>query len=203
MSSHLFFWEAATIPPQERHQGILNPKYSIIATIIFILISILIIITDINFSIKSSLLALWIILSARALVVDLHHTILPNIYTALLFALGLGWVAFGFGVSWLEAGLGVLAGAVLPLLLWASAKLLRQPAVLGGGDVKFLLVMGLWLGPLHLCWALVLATILTLPLLIIPKARPLPMGPGLILATSIFLAHGSGIESWLIKLFFT
>lgn len=74
---------------------------------------------------------------------------------------------------------------------------------IGGGDVKFGLVMGLWLGALNSLVALLLgfysAALFILPLMVINKIgrkSQIPFGPFLIASTFIAQLFGSEIVDW-------
>lgn len=75
-----------------------------------------------------------------AAISDLRHNIIPNSVHVALFVLWTGWVLSGADVLvWqsLAIGIGIfLVGAVL-----------FHFGQMGGGDVKFLTVLGIWAGP--------------------------------------------------------
>ncbi len=81
-----------------------------------------------------------ICLLALAAVIDARQRRIPNWLTFGLLLAGLGRaLAFGGGGSFGHAVLGMLAGAALPLVLYAISAL-------GGGDVKLLAAIGAWVG---------------------------------------------------------
>lgn len=75
-----------------------------------------------------------------AAISDLRGNIIPNSANVALFVLWTGWVLSGADVQvWYALGIGVgifLLGAVL-----------FHFGQMGGGDVKFLTVLGIWAGP--------------------------------------------------------
>lgn len=75
-----------------------------------------------------------------AAISDLRSNIIPNSANVCLFVLWTGWVLSGADVQvWYALGIGVgifLLGAVL-----------FHFGQMGGGDVKFLTVLGIWAGP--------------------------------------------------------
>lgn len=78
---------------------------------------------------------------------DLARQRIPNWLTLSGLLLGLLWHSLterGAGLVWSLEGLGV---AGLALVLWAVKAL-------GAGDVKLLGVVGVWMGPVFLLWAL-------------------------------------------------
>jgi prepilin peptidase CpaA len=78
---------------------------------------------------------------ALAAIIDVRVRRIPNWLTFGLLLGGLGRaLAAGGGEGLERAILGVLAGAALPLVLYAISAL-------GGGDVKLLAAVGAWVGP--------------------------------------------------------
>jgi prepilin peptidase CpaA len=77
---------------------------------------------------------------ALAAVIDCRQRRIPNWLTFGLLLGGLGRaLAFGGG-GFGHAVLGMLAGAAIPLVLYAISAL-------GGGDVKLMAAIGAWVGP--------------------------------------------------------
>jgi prepilin peptidase CpaA len=75
-----------------------------------------------------------------AAMIDARQRRIPNWLTFGLMLAGLGRAAaFGSSGSLGHAGLGILAGAGIPLVLYAISAL-------GGGDVKLLAAIGAWVG---------------------------------------------------------
>ena len=78
---------------------------------------------------------------AVAAVIDQRQRRIPNWLTFGLLLGGLGRsLCFGTPGSFGHAVLGMLAGAAIPLVLYAISAL-------GGGDVKLLAAIGSWVGP--------------------------------------------------------
>jgi prepilin peptidase CpaA len=78
---------------------------------------------------------------AIAALIDAQQRRIPNWLTFGLLLGGLGKaLAFGGAGSFESALLGMLAGAAMPLVLYAISAL-------GGGDVKLLAAIGAWMGP--------------------------------------------------------
>jgi len=77
---------------------------------------------------------------ALAAVIDARQRRIPNWLTFGLLLGGLGRaLALGGGAGFGHAVLGMLAGAAIPLVLYAISAL-------GGGDVKLLAAIGAWVG---------------------------------------------------------
>ncbi|WP_291632503.1 A24 family peptidase [Clostridium sp.] len=117
--------------------------------------------------------------------IDIEHQIIPN--KIIIFTLVIG-VLFSFidNISFMSAVGGMLLGGGLMLLL------ALVPGSLGGGDIKLMFVLGIFLGPKGALFALLLAFIIAsiisiLLLLFKIKKRKdyIPFGP--------FLALGSFI----------
>ena len=131
--------------------------------------------------------------------IDMDHFILPNII--LLFGL-IAFVpltVFLPFISWRDSFLGAFVGAVPLLILF----LLTKGRGMGPGDVKFMGVIGLYLG-----WKLSLLTlflsfilggifgILLLATRIKDKTDAIPFGPWIALAAFISMYWGRNIISW-------
>jgi prepilin peptidase CpaA len=78
---------------------------------------------------------------AAAAVIDNRHRRIPNWLTFGLLLGGLGRaLCFGGTGSFIHSAQGMLAGALIPLVLYSISAL-------GGGDVKLLAAVGSWVGP--------------------------------------------------------
>lgn len=135
--------------------------------------------------------------------IDMDHFILPNIILLFgLIAFVLLTVFLPF-ISWRDSFLGAFVGAVPLLILF----LLTKGRGMGPGDVKFMGVIGLYLG-----WKLSLLTlflsfilggifgILLLATRIKDKTDAIPFGPWIALAAFISMYWGSDIISWYLGL---
>ena len=91
-------------------------------------------------SIQGAILLVGAGIVSWAAISDLRSNIIPNAANVALFVLWTGWVISGANAQiWPSLGIGIgifLLGAVL-----------FHFGQMGGGDVKFLTVMGIWAGP--------------------------------------------------------
>lgn len=127
-------------------------------------------------------------------VIDLEHMILPDQLNVVLAIVGVGFVAAG-AYSMPEAAMHIAAGAILfSGLLFALGRMIgywKKKDALGLGDVKFMAVAGLWLGP----WAIVPFLIMSgvtgvifgVVWKIITGSDKFPFGPALIITFWILL----------------
>lgn len=133
------------------------------------------------------LLALATLLLARQLVLDLCHETLLDIYNLPLALLGLLWAGvYGVGLTQSLLG-GVLGFGVSLGLSWIISRVKPGLSGLGGGDVKLLGLMGLWLGPLGLLLAFMLGNFINLAVALMFNRSSLPQGPGLIIGLWVML----------------
>lgn len=102
-----------------------------------------------------------------------------------------------------------LIGVALSFGFFYLLALISNGKWIGGGDVKFGLVIGLWLGAIKSVVALLLAfygaALFVLPLLLFNKINrktPIPFGPFLITGTFIAMLSGHEIIEWYKSLFF-
>ena len=114
---------------------------------------------------------------------DLAHRRIPNWLTLSGLLLGLLWHAITGGGPDLVFALEGLGVAGLTVILWMAKAL-------GAGDVKLLGVIGVWMGPVFLLWAL-LGTIfagglLALALVVIRRTRVgrMPLAPAVALGAA-------------------
>jgi len=89
-------------------------------------------------------LGLAVVLLAEA-VIDFEHGIIPDALQFVAVGLGLVWLALNG--AWLIGLAGAACGLGIGLVLRYGFRALRGRHGLGLGDVKFLGVAGLWLGP--------------------------------------------------------
>lgn len=131
--------------------------------------------------------------------IDLESYLLPDVLTLPCAVFGLLFSVMGFTDVDLEGAiLGGFVGFLVPWLIAKAYFLIKRADGLGGGDVKLLMVMGIWSGwtavftSLFLASILGLCTILTTNLMykrIYDFSQPVPFGPFLIgayFAISIF-----------------
>lgn len=135
--------------------------------------------------------ALAITLYVLALV-DLKTLTLPNIGVAVaaFFCLLLGWLSHDLPIN-------LVIAAVIGLALFGLAqgmKHVRGRTMLGGGDIKLIAALSLWLGP-DICLALALGSVLGLLQVWLFPARPglIAFGPAIIASALIM---GLCIRPW-------
>ena len=119
--------------------------------------------------------------------IDVRWFVLPDLITFPLLILGFGCAYFvGVPVTVEQAFFGAVVGFVLPVIasLPFAAK---YPDALGGGDVKFLAVVGAWLGVEKMLYTIVLSCILFTIYAIIKRQREGAYGPAIALAALIML----------------
>jgi leader peptidase (prepilin peptidase)/N-methyltransferase len=117
--------------------------------------------------------------------IDIDYRIIPN--KLIIFTLAMG-VTFSFidNISFMNAVVGMLLGGGLMLIL------ALVPGALGGGDIKLMFVLGIFLGAkgvlVALFLAFVIASVISILLLlfkIVKRKDHIPFGPFLALGTFI------------------
>ncbi len=109
----------------------------------------------------------------------------------------------GWADALLHLAAGVAYGALLLLLSLAMDRLLKKET-LGGGDVKLLAVIGLYLGFVQTLFALILACIIGLAQALITGKRrgaAFPFGPALAAAAALMLFFGAPLAAWYLGLY--
>lgn len=103
----------------------------------------------------------------------------------------------------LHIAAGVVYGGAILLLSLLLDRLLKKES-LGGGDVKLLAVIGLYLGFLQTLFALIFACILGLLQSLLTGRRrdaAFPFGPALSLGAALTLFFGGALAAWYLGLF--
>ena len=138
-------------------------------------------------------------LMVAIIVIDLRHMIIPDKLNAALAALGIMvLVVYGFFEPWhltKAAMLSSVSGAffffVTAYLIALGAFAVLKKQALGGGDIKFFAVAGLWLGaavlPVFMMLAGILGCIFGLGMKIAFKKDVFPFGPALITAFIVLI----------------
>ncbi len=109
----------------------------------------------------------------------------------------------GWADALLHLAAGVAYGALLLLLSLAMDRLLKKET-LGGGDVKLLAVIGLYLGFLPTLFALILACFIGLGQAVASgrvHGKAFPFGPALSAAAALMLFFGAALSDWYLGLF--
>lgn len=113
--------------------------------------------------------------------IDSRLLLLPDIITYPLLILGFGFACFGGGILPVESFIGAAAGYILPT---AAAMFLvwKHKDAFGGGDVKYLAVIGAWLGLEKLLYVIIGACIIFAVYALAARKRAGAFGPALALA---------------------
>lgn len=136
-------------------------------------------------------------------VIDLEHWLLPFAITIPMTVVGLaGALFFGLRPA-ADALIGLVVGASIFLIMLVGGKFLFKKEAMGGGDVVFGAMAGVFLGwkavLLMVFVASFLGTIVAFGLLVSGKdlqGRMMPFGPFLALALVICIFAGDSIIGW-------
>lgn len=123
---------------------------------------------------------------------------------ALLWLVTLPFLWDGWKDALAHIAAGLVYGGALLLLSLAMDRILKKES-LGGGDVKLLAVIGLYLGFLPTLFALILGCILGLLQAVLSGktgGKTFPFGPALSAAAAALLFVGVQIAEWYMGLFF-
>jgi leader peptidase (prepilin peptidase)/N-methyltransferase len=136
-------------------------------------------------------------------IIDLEHWLLPfalTVPTTIIGILGVVWFDL-HGLA--DSLLGMLAGLALFVALMLGGKFLFKREAMGGGDVVFGMMAGVFLGwkltILMVFLASLLGTLMALALLLSGRdvsGRAVPFGPFLAAATLVCVFVGNDILSW-------
>ncbi|MDD9920045.1 MAG: A24 family peptidase [Alphaproteobacteria bacterium] len=194
----LFWWETRWLDREDIFPTLLPPSFLILSTIICtILIALL------SWQSFSAYWFLFLILG-RLAALDLHYRVLPNIYTIPLFLTGL---VVAYKREFFIQGMASFAftTALLLILILMMRILGKKNVFLGGGDIKLMLAMSVWLSPTLIPWSFWLAGFLMLPFAFYKpyKHHDIPFGPALITSFTLFLFHQEYLENLIYQLFFS
>lgn len=133
------------------------------------------------FPVAGSLIWILIFIAASLLLIEIDWRlmVLPDIITYPLLIVGFGFACFGGGTlipaeSFIGAGVGYALPTLASLLLvW------RNKNVFGGGDIKYLAVIGAWLGVEKLVYVILAACLLFGIYALVRRRRAGAFGPAL------------------------
>lgn len=140
--------------------------------------------------------------------IDLDHSIIPDELVIAGFintAAYLGWLHFveGTPVSLLDHGLGFLIGGGLYLFLAIITR-----GGMGGGDIKLMAMLGLWLGTGGVLWVVLLSSnigavvsLLLMALKIKSRKDFIPFGPFIVVSALLVMLYQSQMTGWLFGLY--
>ena len=145
----------------------------------------------------------WVFLGCLFLLTltDLDAMIIPDgchIVALLAWLAALPFVGMGRGEIITHLIAGVAMGGGLLLISLAMDKIMGRDTM-GGGDIKLMAVVGLYLGPIGALFALVLACVIGLLFHALRRgeeARPFPFGPSIAVATAAMLLFGAPLVAW-------
>ena len=134
--------------------------------------------------------ALFLSLLLVVTMIDLDHLVIPDVISLPGLVIGFFTAAFILPLGWTGSLLGIALGGGILWMLAAVSPYLFGKEGLGGGDIKFLAMIGAFLGWEHVCMTLLLAScagaILGIGLMAfrhMERGQYLPFGP--------FLAAGA------------
>ena len=150
-----------------------------------------------GFTLTTLILALMAVMLLIMIVADLEHYIIPDSVHVVLLPLGVLY-HWQRGTPWDEPLAGFLLASFIGLALHYGYGWIRKKDVLGFGDVKFLAVVGLWLGLAALPFFLFLAGLLGVAFGLIwralTKSPVFPFGPSLAAALFVCVVFPSVID---------
>ncbi|NLJ41899.1 MAG: prepilin peptidase [Clostridiales bacterium] len=133
--------------------------------------------------------------------IDIEHFIIPN--ALVLAGLIIGILSLIIGVSpieWVDALLGLILGGGAILITAILAKLILKKDGMGGGDIKLMAMIGLFMGwrqtGIILLLSVYISFIFIIVMLIFKTKKTgeyLPFGPFIALATVISILYGDQI----------
>lgn len=190
----LFIWEQKTIPEEDMGTGLIAKNNGLKAFFSCLFIFCLSVIIHAPMQPIGSILTISIaLLCARMVSIDLSHLVIPNIYVALLGVLAIIHHSLALPFTWEHFSpyiYGALIGLGLPLLTAFIANLSGEKGMIGGGDIKFMAVAGLWVGSTMVLPFIFCATFIGLILTVFRKdTQEMPMAPALCITLWLFIFY--------------
>lgn len=144
-------------------------------------------------------------------VIDLKHKIIPNVITIPWMFIGLAASSFKLieGMNFKNSIVGLIAcGGGLWIFGGVMSRIIGQEAM-GGGDFKFMAMMGAfvgWIGgAMIIVFASFLGLMVSIPILValrLSRRTQVPFGPFLVVASFIVLTFKNEIINWYINLYY-
>ncbi len=130
--------------------------------------------------------------------IDYEHKLIPNNILIVLFIAGVIYNILNRDLTIMDSGIGFFAASV-PLFLLA----IFTKGGMGGGDIKLMAVIGLFLGWklvwLSLIFGACISSVIGIILLlfrVIKRKDPIPFGPFLAIGSFISMVYGTKIIQW-------
>ncbi|MCA9479336.1 MAG: prepilin peptidase [Nitrospira sp.] len=135
--------------------------------------------------------------------IDWDHQIIPDLITLPGIVVGVLCAGFWLPTGWGNSLMGLLVGGgVLLILAWASPFLFGKEGM-GGGDIKFLAMVGAFLGWKAALLALMIASVVgaccgvaLLLARVMERGQYIPFGPYLALGSLTAMLWGNEIWTW-------
>ena len=135
--------------------------------------------------------------------IDWDHKIIPDVITLPGIVVGFFCASFLLPTGWVNSLIGLLVGGgVLLALAWVSPFLFGKEGI-GGGDIKFLAMVGVFLGWQQAILTLMVGSvvgavvgIILLATKVLKKGQYIPFGPYLALGGLIAVVWGTELWHW-------
>lgn len=154
-----------------------------------------------HFSFSVELL-MWLILSALLLALSLVDFKTFTVPDKILIAMAINRIIFAFILK--SSVLDMLIGAVsisMPLLIIVLImEHFLQKEAMGGGDIKLLFVIGLYMTPIQMLLTIFLASFIALFYIFITKNQKIPFAPFISFAWFLVLLFGDSFINWYLNL---
>jgi len=178
--------------------------------IVELLTGILFLLTYYRYSLTVELFFYLIFVSILVVVafIDLRHRIIPNSIILFGSVVALSFDLLGWGIPIVDGLLGLLVGGGSLLLVALFSLLVLKKEGMGGGDIKLMGMIGLFLGLkltlLSLLLSIYIAGLISLILLLSKRKKAgdsIPYGPFIAIGTLIATLFGSRIIEWYVSTF--
>ena len=137
--------------------------------------------------------------------IDLFHKIIPDVLSLPLIPLGIIAALLPYNdISLVQSLIGGVSGFLLFYLLSLSFYKVTGKIGLGGGDIKLIAGIGLFVGITGILFSILISSVIALVVILLMRhdlKKEFPFGPFLITGTLIYIFFGYRIINWYLGLF--
>ncbi|MDP8204924.1 MAG: prepilin peptidase [Candidatus Tenebribacter mawsonii] len=183
----------------------INIHYFLVEILTPILLILLFISLEAQFSIVFFKYAIFISFGLIIFFIDFFHYIIPNKLSLPLIIIGFIFSILPHtDVNWISAGIGALSGFLLFLFTAYFFQKITDKDSLGGGDIKLIAAIGAFLGIWGTLFTILFSSLIALATLLVLKhdrQKHFPFGPFLVVGSIFYILAGNTLISLYLSFF--
>ncbi len=160
-----------------------------------------------GFSLTAAAYGFFMAACVAVIFIDLAHQIIPDEITLLGIGVGIVASATVLPTGWVDAITGLLLGGGLFYLIAMLSEIVLKKEGMGGGDIKFIAMIGAFLGWQNMLLTILLASLsgsvvglIRMRLKGYSRSEPIPFGPFLSVGACFALLWGETISNWYVNM---